>query len=179
MMIGFQPSVNITLFSAKPFIYLRRCNIVIRFICKHQYFTCNYIRMLSQFQVLFSNRDNMFSGRAMILMSLQSIVFFVEKLYSIELIPNFPMFLIWKWVLLHIGVIRSSKLRNWLNMTPKSLTFKDWLTFTGINCQTTKIIAQLWRSKHDNSVFESLIFNLLVIIHLHTPERTVEFQNRL
>ena len=32
----------------------------------------------------------------------------------------FPMFLIWKYVLLHIAVIWSSKLRNWSNVTPKS-----------------------------------------------------------
>ena len=78
------------------------------------------------------------------------------------------MFIIWKCVFLHIAVIWSSKWGNWSNITPKFLTFDDCVIILSPTL-TDKPLKSHFSCGDLNtikSVFESLIYNLFVIIHL-------------
>ena len=82
------------------------------------------------------------------------------------------MFLRWKCARLQILLICASKVRHSSKMTPKSLTFGEGSILLSLTLTDTPLILALHCEDRNirNSVFESLIFSLFLIIHTRISE---------
>ena len=78
----------------------------------------------------------------------------------------------WKWVDLQIPLIWSWKVRYWSKTTPRSRTLEDGETciFPTLTDKSLKFSFKSGDRKIINSVLESLIFNLFLIIHTRISE---------